>query len=249
MLSYGILKHDNRMYVITEYARTIRNTNGDAVEPATQEIIDASVDSYKAAVDYDYRKIQPEVDLQGTVLREQRGYGRDHYRSGKISAYLPDYNEDVLEWLQRWVDYFATDAIFEQNYRRLFGFIHRDIHKGNIISTSEGPRLIDFEIAGIDNKLIDLTRPLVIFTDPNHFETAVAAMKLKADPFMTELDRELFDRIMILDLLTCNGYEIGRLPLTADDRVKKLLIRMITERLAYAEILMTKMREYNLNYL
>ena len=47
-----------------------------------------------------------------------------------------------------------------------------------------------------------IERPLVIFTDPDHFETAVAAMKIRADEYMTELDRGLFDRMMILDLQT-----------------------------------------------
>lgn len=246
---FGLLKYENRLYVITEFARAIRNNYGLTIEPTIDEIISASVDSYKAAIEYDFKIIQPHVDFELSVLQEQRRHGSDHYQIDKIIDYIENVNEEVIQWLLRWNEYFATNTKFEENYKELFGFIHRDIHKGNIIPTIEGPRLIDFEIAAVDNRLFDLTRPLVIFTDPNIFEDAVRKMKYKANEYMTEMDKELFDRVMILDILTCNGYEIGQLPITKDLRIKEMLVKMISERLAYSEILMKNMKSYNLDYI
>jgi hypothetical protein len=124
--------------------------------PTIPEMIHISNLSFLASKQYDHTGVREFVDFHKTVLFEITRNGIEGY-SGKY--FLPHVNDEAcetLDWLTNLAYYFIKDDEFKNEYLACVGFVHRDIHRHNIIINKGLPYLIDCDFSGIDCRLIKI---------------------------------------------------------------------------------------------
>lgn len=101
----------------------------------------------------------------------------------------------------------------------------------------KGPRLIDFEIAGIDNPLIEITRPLIIFIPPEEFPALLKKAKDNAFNVISDIEKRNFNTMVLMDIMVCTSYELEFIE-TCNDPIKVDMTKgMIKQRFEYLKYL------------
>jgi len=240
--SYLSFEHGRDIYVVYEYLE-----DAEERDPTIDEIIAISSDSFRASKDYDYRTIQNNIDFQKSVLFEIESNGIDRYSEEFFHPYVDEKSSGVIPWMKRWAHYFIEDEEFKDLYRQCLGFIHRDIHRDNIMISGNEPYLIDYDFCNIDCRLFDLTRPMVIYVNPEDFLNSYLKMKKKNKMLFSSIESQIIDRIAVLDILACSGWEAVEIKSVDDKRVKNEFRRLLTDRIQYLKIMMENPGSFNLS--
>ena len=217
--------------------------------PATiTEMVDISTTAFLASRQYDYTKITPESDLHNTTLHDLIAGGHERYAKQYFLPYVNQQTQPVIGWMAKWVEYFSTDQEFQRQYLDTIGFIHRDIHQRNIIIHNQKPYLIDWNLAGIDCRLFELTRPTNIFIDPDEFLPMYRMAKAKNTPYFTATERAIIDRVLVLDIMFMLGWDAQTVHTADESPLKEEFQQFLQDRLYYLSVLMNMTQEFNLDF-
>ncbi len=227
---YGYFEAADKYMVIVEYVEAV-----DPVHPSYKDhqlLIDIGLDSYKSAHKWKEQNSGYSIDTDDTTLVETLDYGIAPYKKDWPKELLGEHYNKVFDFLSKALETLNSQS-FKDYYNSSLTFIHRDIHITNIVMSPEGPRLIDFENAGIDNPLIEITRPLIIFIPPEEFPTLLEKAKNNAFKVISDIEKRYFDKMVLMDILACTSYELEYIE-TCDDPVKvDMAKRIIEQRFGY----------------
>lgn len=231
------------LYALFEYIEATEN------RPATiAEMVDISTTAFLASRQYDYTKVTHASDVRSTTLHSMIAGGRERYAEQYFLPYVDRRTRQVIDWMAKWVAYFTTDREFQRQYLDTIGFIHRDIHRRNIIIHHQQPYLIDWNLSGIDCRLLEITRPTNIFIETDDFLSMYKMAKAQNTPYFTETEREIIDRVLVLDIMFMLGWDAQAI-YTADEGPLKEEFRLfLQDRLYYLSVLMNVTHEFNLDF-
>lgn len=213
------------------------------------EMLQISNLSFLASKQYDYTKVtKKEVDFRKTVLYEIKNNGLERYTEKYFSAYLNNETQALIDWMSGWANYFINNDEFRKQYLACVGFIHRDIHRHNIIINNRQPYLIDFDFSGVDCRLIEITRPTNVYIDVGDFLPMVAKAKVINEPYFSETEKEIIDRILVLDIMANLGWEAHEIYNSDEGDYKNEIINFLQNRLSYFHLLMTNRSKFHLDF-
>jgi thiamine kinase-like enzyme len=150
--------------------------------------------------------------------------------------------------MMNWADYFIYNDEFKQQYLTSVGFVHRDIHRHNIIIHHGQPYLIDFDFSGVDCRLIEITRPTNVYVEVDEFLPMYTQAKRVNDPYFSDLEREIIDRVLVLDIMANLGWEAREIYNAEEGEYRNELLSFLQNRVAYLHLLMTHRHEFNLDF-
>lgn len=171
-------------------------------------------------------------DIQGTGLEEVLGYGTERLGGALAKKLLGKEHAGVMCLVRSALENFRSIE-FQAYYRQSMSFIHRDIHLNNMIRTASGVRLIDFEIAGMDHPLLEMTRPLINFISPDVFPDLLKKAEEEYAGVLSLEDQEHFHSILLMDILICTGYELGYILTKPGPKKEQLALGLIHQRMEY----------------
>lgn len=221
-------------------------SNTEKRHPSIDEILQVSSESFRASKQYNHKKVQSETAFENTVLSEIEENGIDRYSKKYFSAFVNETTGRVIPWMKSWAEYFIKNRDFKKLYMQCTGFIHRDIHRDNIMISGGIPHLIDYDYSEVDCRLFDLTRPLVIYIEPENFLETYLKMKKDIKSHLSPVESEIIDRITVLDILACSGWEASEIQKINDKRVKSEFRKLLHDRIHYLDILIRNIDMFNL---
>jgi len=234
---------DGTLFTLFEY---IENTEDRLA--TISEMIQISTESFLASKQYDFTQISPEVDYTKTTLHEIKNNGIERYSDTYFLPYITEETEAVIDWMSCWANYFIHDMTFRQQYLACAGFIHRDIHRHNIVIRNQEPYLIDFDFCGIDCRLIEITRPTNVYIEPHDFMPMYTKAKEVNAPHFSETEQAIIDRVLVLDIMANLGWEANEIYQAEEGEYKNEIIDFLQKRLFYLHQLMTNRKQFNLDF-
>jgi len=216
--------------------------------PNIPEMVQISNLSFLASKQYDYTKVSKKVDFRKTTLYEIKYNGVERYTEKCFLPYAKNETQAVIGWMTRWANYFIDNDAFRKQYLACVGYIHRDIHRHNIIINHRKPYLIDFDFSGVDCRLIEITRPTNVYIDVDEFLPMVAKAKEINEPYLSETEKEIIDRVLVLDMMANLGWEANEIYNSDEGEYKDEIINFLQNRLSYLHLLMANRRKFNLDF-
>ena len=224
----------------------IENTENGLANIA--EMLQISNWAFLASKQYDYTKVSQEVDLQKTVLHEIKHNGVERYTEKYFLPYVNDNTQIVIDWMVRWANYFISDDEFREQYLECVGFIHRDIHRHNIVINNGKPYLIDFDFSGVDCRLIEITRPTNVYIEIDDFLPMYTKAKEINEPYFSETEEKIIDRILVLDIMANLGWEANEIYNADEGEYKREIVNFLQNRLSYLYLLMINRSKFSLDF-
>lgn len=242
LVDWDVLE-DGTLFALFEF---IENTENRLA--TISEMIQISTWSFLASKRYDFTLISPEVDFTKTTLHEIKNNGLERYSDAYFLPYVTTEIEAVINWMSRWANYFIHDTVFRQQYLACAGFIHRDIHRHNIVIHNQEPYLIDFDFCGVDCRLIDITRPTNVYIEPHDFMPMYVQAKEVNAPHFSETEQAIIDRVLVLDIMANLGWEANEIYHAEEGEYRNEIIDFLQKRLFYLHQLMINRDQFNLDF-
>ena len=234
---------DGTLYALFEFIESTED------RPASiPEMIQISNLSFLASKQYDYTKVSNEVDFTKCVLYEIKNNGVERYTDKYFSPYVTNETRPVIDWMSRWASYFIKNDEFRRQYLACVGFIHRDIHRHNIVINHHNPYLIDFDFSGVDCRLIEITRPTNVYIDVDGFLPMYTKAKEINKPYFSKTEREIIDRVLVLDIMANIGWEANEIYNSDEGEYKNEIINFLQTRLSCLNLLLTYRSQFNLDF-
>lgn len=237
------LHEDGTLFALFEYIENTANKLANI-----SEMLQISNLSFLASKQYDYTQVSQEIDFKKMVLNEIRNNGAERYTEKYFLPYVNTETHALMGWMAGWANYFIHNTAFKKQYLECIGFIHRDIHRDNIVIYHQKPYLIDFDFSGVDCRLIEITRPTNIFIDVEDFLPMYTKAKKINEPHFSVSEKEIIDRILILDIMANLGWEANEVYNADEGDYKNEIINFLQNRLNYLYRLMTHRDQFNLDF-
>lgn len=212
------------------------------------EMLQISTLSFLASKQYDYTKICKEVNFRKTVLYEIKNNGMERYSEKYFSAHVNNETKAVVDWMTAWADYFINNQEFINQYLACVGFIHRDIHRHNIIINHQKPFLIDFDFSGVDCRLIEITQPTNVYIDVDEFLPMYRKAKEINQPHFSATEKEIIDRILVLDIMANLGWEANEIYNSEGGEYQNEIIHFLQTRISILQLLLMNRHDFNLDF-
>ena len=231
------------LFALFEFIENTENRSANI-----SEMIQISSWSFLASKQYDYTEVSKEVDFSKSVLFEISNNGAERYTEKYFLPYANNETQAVIGWMSSWANYFINNVEFKKQYLECVGFIHRDIHRHNIVINNRKPYLIDFDFSGVDCRLFEITRPTNVYIDVEDFLPMYIKAKEINETYFSETEKGIIDRILVLDILANLGWEANEIYNSDEGEYKNEIINFLQNRLSYLYILMTNMANFNLGF-